>query len=359
MRFFAGLLAVALWLTQTPTASAQSQPINGQPQPQQPVNGQAQQPSANVHAQLQKATGFVVVNKGNNQLGYGTCWVVDADKKLAITNVHVVTTFTDVRVWFARYDNAGKALTNSATYTSNDFVTGKVIYRDTKRDLALLQLKALPAGTQALGMAAQSIEAGQSIYSIGNSGMAGKQLNGGTLWRQRTGKVKKGFFWRTKLTNVDQNLEVRVIQTDSGVQGGDSGGPIVDAKLKLVGVVSCNNNEGDYGIDVGEVRTFLQRAQGKAPPPPHPAAGTWTVSWTYKGKDYYAGMTLNADGTGLWEASKQFPGTYTYAKGQLTLNLPSSGVNTTNNTLTWANNDQFTFVIQYSDGPTTFTAVRR
>jgi hypothetical protein len=313
----------------------------------------------NVHAQLQRSTGFMVVNKGNGQMGYGTCFVADLDRKLLITNVHVVAGTNEVRVAFARYDINGKVVTDSGAYSLNDYINGKVLLRDHKRDLALVQMNSLPQGIKALALAPQSIDLGEPIYSIGNAGMAGKLLAGGTLWRQRSGKVKNRFFWRTKLVNIEQYLEVRVIQTDSGVQGGDSGGPIVDAQGRLVGVVSCCNKEGDYGVDVGEVRTVLQRGQGNLPAAPHPAAGAWTASWSYKGKDYYASLILNTDGTSLWEATQQFTGNYTYAEGRLTLNLPNSGINTKNNTLTWTSIDQFQFTIQYSEGPTTFTLVRR
>ena len=180
------------------------------------------------------------------------------------------------------------------------------------------------------------------------------------LWRQRTGTVKKGFFWRTKLNHVEQMLEVSVIQTDSGVMPGDSGGPVVDTQGKLVAVVSCTTNDGDYGIDVAEVKTFLHRALGKTPAAPHPAAGTWTVTWSTKGKELYAGLTLNNNGTAVWQGSKDFVGSYTYnkAKSQLVFTLPNSGVNGTV-TLTWTNDNKFQFTIQYSEGPINFTAQRR
>jgi S1-C subfamily serine protease len=339
VRSLIGVLAVALTLAMAGPATAQS---------------------TKAVSQLQHSTGFVVVSKGNGQLGYGTCWVADLERRLLVTNVHVVSTFNDVRVAFIHFDANGQPVTNSSAYTSSDYLAGKVTYRDSKRDLALIQLTSLPRGVQALPLAPQSIEPGQSIFSIGNSGMAGRPLSAGTLWRQRSGKVQKAFFWRTKLNNIDQNLEVRVIQTDSGVQAGDSGGAIVDGQGRLVGVVSCNNAEADFGIDVGEVRTVLQRALGKAPAAPHPAVGTWTVSWSQKGKEYYASLTLNPDGTGLWEGTKQFSGSYAYNDGELTLKLPNSGVNTTNSQLIWSNNNnQFLFSIQYSDGPVMFTAVRR
>jgi serine protease Do len=338
-RLLAGVLILALCLATG--SSAQAEP-------------------AIVFAQLQRSTGFVVVNKGNGQMSYGTCWVSDIDKKLVITNVHVVGTYTDVTVAFARYDAKGVLLTKSSAYAQSHYIGGKVIYRDVKRDLALIRLNSLPRSAQAIALAEKSIQPAQKIWSIGNSGMAGKQLEEGTLWRQRTGTVKKGFFWRTKLNHVDQMLEVSVIQTDSGVMPGDSGGPVVDAQGKLVAVVSCTTTEGDYGIDVAEVKTFLQRALAKAPAAPHPAAGTWTVTWSSKGKELYAGLTLNNNGTAVWQGGKDFPGSYTYKKdkSEMVFTLPNSGVNGTV-TLTWTKNDQFQFTIQYSEGPITFTAVRR
>src|SRR5262249_14323412 len=44
------------------------------------------------------ATGFVVVQKEGNNLGYGTCWIVNREKRLVVTNVHVVTKYDKVKV---------------------------------------------------------------------------------------------------------------------------------------------------------------------------------------------------------------------------------------------------------------------
>src|ERR1700722_6171329 len=113
----------------------------------------------------------MVVNKSSGNTGYGTCFVADLERKLVVTNVHVVSGVNDVRVAFPRYDINGKVLTESGAYTFNDYINGKVLYRDQKRDLALVQMNSLPRGIQALALAPQSIELGEPIYSIGNSGM--------------------------------------------------------------------------------------------------------------------------------------------------------------------------------------------
>src|SRR5262249_14695520 len=157
----------------------------------------------------------------------------------------------------------------------------------------------LPAGTRALELAPEAAAPGSTVWAVGNAGMADKPLNAGTLWRGRSGTVKKAFFWRVTLTGSEQRLETRGPATHSGTKPGDSGGPMVDDKGRLVGVTSSSNDQGDYAIDLSEVRTFLARAVPGTNQPrrAHRAVGTWTVTWRYKDRDNYAGLTLNADGT--------------------------------------------------------------
>jgi hypothetical protein len=190
--------------------------------------------------------------------------------------------------------------------------------------------------------------------------MAQKDLKNGTLWRERQGIVKNGFFWKTHLSNCDQKIEFRAIQTDSGSKPGDSGGPVVSEQGQLVGVNSCNNDKGDYAVDVNEVRLFLARwtPAPNLPPPPKGVAGTWTVSWKHKDQELCAGLTLNADGTGHWDGGKLCPGTYVYDQGKLTLQMPGSGVNATA-PLVWESHNSFRFTVQFTDGAIEFVATRR
>jgi S1-C subfamily serine protease len=338
LRLSVGLLALALWLAAVGPALAQQ---------------------AAVYQKTLEGTGFVVVPKPGNQVSYGTCWIFDHKQRLVVTNVHVVGSAEKCLVAFPRY-NGGKVVTESSKYQQNDYIPGKVLARDAKRDLALVQLDRLPAGTRALALAPESIAMGSPIWGVGNSGMAQKQLNAGSLWRLRSGTVKSGVFLITSLRGTDLTLETRMINTDSGTKPGDSGGPMVDDQARLVGVTSCSNDKGDYAIDVGEVRIFLHRAMPtpSLPPPQRGIAGTWTVKWKVKDRDCYAGLTLNSDGTGQWDGSKLCPGTYTFAAGKLTLNMPGSGVQVPLK-LTWQDYDRFQFTVQFNDGTIEFTATRR
>jgi S1-C subfamily serine protease len=337
LRFSAAILALALCLTTARSAWAEQ----------------------SVYQKTLQATGFVVVTKEKDQLGYGTCWIVDHDQRLAVTNIHVVEMYNKCKVAFPRFIQ-GQVVTSSAKYSAKDFIAGKVLARDAKRDLALIQLERLPAGTRALALAPASIAPGSKIWAVGNSGMAHKWLTEGTLWRSRKGTVKNGFFKTTRLRGTTFKLEAHMIQTDSGSKPGDSGGPVVDEQGRLVGVNSSSDEQGDYAIDVNELRVFLSRSlPGKNfPSPPSPLIGTWTVTWKYKGSERFAGLTLNADGTGLWDGTNLSRGSYSDADGKLTLDVPGSGLDGPLE-LTWKSNNSFRFAVRYAEGPTDFTVTRR
>src|SRR5437763_1068049 len=112
----------------------------------------------------------------DNTVGHGTCWVVEAEKRLVITNQHVVLGHDTCKVAFPRCQS-GNVLTNSGLYPQSDYIPGKVLARDSKRDLALVRLDRLPKGAKALVLAPKGIMSGQEIWAIGNSSMSGKVLN--------------------------------------------------------------------------------------------------------------------------------------------------------------------------------------
>jgi S1-C subfamily serine protease len=310
-----------------------------------------------VYDKAVKSTGFVVTTKNNQPAGYGTCWVVDAQKRLVITNQHVVREGDTCFVAFPRFDG-DQVVTDSGAYRGSDYIKGKVLARDSGRDLALVELERIPDGVPALELAQKPLTPDQEIWAVGNSGMAQKPIHGGTLWRGRHGTVKQTLFLKTVLKGINQELLVCMLHTDSGAMPGDSGGPLVNAEGQLVGVNSCTSDKGDFAVDVTEVRTFLKNALEVNQTPAHPAVGTWTVTWTHNGRSNVASLRVGEDGTAEWVGVKRFPGTATYQDGKLKLILPGSGINATVD-VTVVNDNQFTFSIRFSDATLEFTATRR
>src|SRR6185295_12884079 len=105
--------------------------------------------------------------------GHGTGWVVDHEQRLVITNKHVVGTFDEASVMFPMFKD-GSLVTAAGEYLNQADklkVSGKVLARDDKRDLALIQLDRLPEGVTALALADASAKIEDAILSIGNSGL--------------------------------------------------------------------------------------------------------------------------------------------------------------------------------------------
>jgi serine protease Do len=100
-------------------------------------------------------------------------------------------------------------------------VPAEVIASDANTDLALLRVRApLPAHVAPLAFGdSDRVEIGQAVAAIGHPG-------GGGLWTLTTGTI----------SNVQRDGELDVFQTDTALNPGNSGGPLVDAAGNLIGV---------------------------------------------------------------------------------------------------------------------------
>lgn len=219
-----------------------------------PVNWAAANPD--VYEKVLPSTGLIIRTANGKQL-IGTCWVVDHDKKLVITNNHVIADGTEINVYFPLFENGAVMPLRDAHLKPQHKIAGQVIHRDVSRDLALVRLESLPAGAKALPLASKSSRPGETLHSIGNSG-----YNNGLLWRYTRGEVRAILPYRITLpTGV---INATVIETQGPINGGDSGGPLVNDRCEIVGVVSAFDTKDrliTWNIDVREVRTFMQQAE--------------------------------------------------------------------------------------------------
>jgi len=196
--------------------------------------------------------------------GVGTGWVVDAAKKQILTCRHVVGERTTLEVFFPAFRDAS-LLADSADYMGkraerrNDgtLVTGKVLRTSEALDLALIEVPTLPAGTRALPIAGRSPALGTTALSIGHRGDLDALWNAtvGTL-RQR-GKLADGYFWQSQ--RLAANLTALVLQ--SPIEEGDSGGPVVNGRGEVVGMISALRRRvplAAVGPDATAIRAFLK-----------------------------------------------------------------------------------------------------
>ena len=194
------------------------------------------------------------------ELGWGSGVVIDVQKKWVLTNYHVLSGSGDFVVIFPASRN-GRLIVDPKYYMENAkriAVTGRVLRRDKLRDLALIELKSLPAGVKAVSLAAASPRPGETLHTIGNSG-----AGDGALWRYCRGEVRQVYAASFKSTisgSGTQDIKAMVVETQMPINPGDSGGPMVNDQGQLVAVNQSSGNGRSLvsrGIDINEIRSFL------------------------------------------------------------------------------------------------------
>jgi S1-C subfamily serine protease len=225
-----------------------------------------------VYDRVLRSTGFIVA-QFPNKANVGTCWVVDRQRCLVITNCHVVNDRKlgkpkFIVVFFPHYSE-GKLVRHLATYLKErSAVPGRAVAEDSPRDLALVQLDRVPEGIQALPLARRAPRGGARVYSVGNSGLTkkvGKKTrlkDNAKLWRLARGKVVRVEFFKApkKFRRKAWPVFCKCIRVHARLNHGDSGGPVVNKRGELVGVVSSGNQRNlVWNIHVVEIKRFLRR----------------------------------------------------------------------------------------------------
>ena len=210
------------------------------------------------HQKLLKGSGWIQQRNGEGQiLSHGTGWVLDGDRKLMVTNDHVVSGQDAVWVVFPKYKD-GKLVREESEYRGEKGVKAVVIDRDRTRDLAVIQLESLPEGVAALPLAADEPEEGDAVRTIGGYTNGSDNLVfGGVGGEVRTVGTNGGLHGSGK---------VRVVLSTVSINGGNSGGPLVNEAGELVAVNSYTVNTGPTGravmnvnghISIKELKTYL------------------------------------------------------------------------------------------------------
>jgi serine protease Do len=137
-----------------------------------------------------------------------------------VTNNHVVEGATDIRV---KIDD-GREL------------TGKVVGRDPKTDLALLKVEAAGLPVIPLGDSSQ-LQVGEPVMAIGNPFGLERTVTTGIV--SATGRV------------IGQGPYDDFIQTDASINPGNSGGPLINTRGQAVGINAAIFSQSGGSVGIG------------------------------------------------------------------------------------------------------------
>jgi S1-C subfamily serine protease len=202
-----------------------------------------------LYKQLVPNTCWIIVEipEDPDSIRMGTGWVYDAQRRLVVTNEHVIRGMDQCDVHFPKQAD-GKIVVDPDEYLERGTpIRAEVIDRDEVRDLALLQLRSLPKSATGVKLAADLPEPGERLLTI-----AGLPDGSEGLWVMTTGTVRLSY-----RRNIATGSVTGVVETDLPFNAGNSGGPVVNEVGELVAVVEGYEVEAravSMTIDVGEVR---------------------------------------------------------------------------------------------------------
>lgn len=181
--------------------------------------------------------GLVDVNTAigyDGRQGAGTGMVLSADG-LVLTNHHVVAGATSVRV-----TDVGNGKTYDAT----------VLGYDSTHDVAVLRLEGASGLTVAPMGSSASVKVADPVVAVGNAGGAG----GAPVPVAGTVQALDQQITATDEVSGSPRQLSGLIRFDAAIQPGDSGGALVDAHGKVVGMVTA----GSTGATAGDTAAMTQ-----------------------------------------------------------------------------------------------------
>ena len=162
------------------------------------------------------ATVFIKTLNGN----YGTGFIYKKDTKYGyiLTNEHIIT--SDVEI------------TNSKDETTKAEVLGKNEYLD----IAVLRIDKKYVNQVAIINNSKNALIGDSVFTIGSPlGYRGTVTQGIISGKDRL----------VKIDTKDDELLMKVIQTDAAINEGNSGGPLLNINGEVIGIVSLKLSDKD------------------------------------------------------------------------------------------------------------------
>ena len=226
---------------------------------------------AAVVAKAKPSVVFVETSLAGEFNGWGSGWIYDADDGLIVTNAHVVNGGDGFRVGFASEDD---------TVDEAALVDAKVIAVAPCEDLAILHVpgledrRSIPIGTQS------DLRAGDPVASLGypdnDGGEYFFQVYEGAVSTPRQSYAGGG----------DIAPYPNLVQTTAAINGGNSGGPLVNLDGAVVGVSSLSNipdfaQDQNFAIGADRLTEILPTL-----------AGGESIGWLGISLEYDEGVTF-------------------------------------------------------------------
>ena len=197
----------------------------------------------------EKFANSVVYIENEKDRGTGSGFIINHKGLKIITNWHVVETAKNVTICLKTED------LNKVCET--DYYTGKVIKKNKRKDLAMIEVKGLPKNLKPVIFGKyKDVKVGETAFAIGHPN--------GLVWTFDDGRVSQkrpDWNWNYKNSRHFANT----IQINVPINPGNSGGPLFNKDQKLIGV-NTFTSEGEnlnFAIAVDDLIEFINEVEQK------------------------------------------------------------------------------------------------
>ncbi len=208
---------------------------------------------AKIYQQTLKSTAWILA-KASDGFSTGSGVLIDRERRLVITNSHVLGDEHEAAVFFPQKKDGRTVVERKFYYDQVDTlgIKAKVVALDRRRDLAILQLPSLPDDVTPIEMAAEPIGPGENVHSLGNA------TSTEVLWAYTSGTVRA--VYRKHFRTGAGEHDFTAVETQSPINSGDSGGPVVNDEGKLVAIAQSLDPEArlvSFCVDLSDVKALL------------------------------------------------------------------------------------------------------
>ena len=180
----------------------------------------------------------------------GTGFLVDASG-LILTNWHITNGANQIFVWPLPKQGAVSA---QILFEDIPPYYAVVVAENKKEDLALIKVNGLPKEIKAINMGSnQEVKVGDNVYAIGHPKSLPWSFSAGMV-----SQIRPKHEWNYE---DKSEHEATVIQMQTPISTGNSGGPLFSGKGKVVGVNTLFEPEGqnlNFAIAVDHVKQFIK-----------------------------------------------------------------------------------------------------
>lgn len=180
------------------------------------------------------AAAFQADTGGELGVSSGSGFVLDEDGRI-VTNAHIVSGVTDVQV----------------SFPNGQIVPAQVVGKDEETDIAVLRVRADQLDLRPLELGdSDSVRPGDRVVAVGNpSGLQATAGTGRISGAGRRVEVPGGYV-------IDDLLE-----TDAVIEPATSGGPLLGADGRVVGITSRLTDDTAYAVPASVARSVLAQLE--------------------------------------------------------------------------------------------------